>query len=431
MLYCFLDTNIFLEFRPIKDIKWPKALGTAEVCLVVTLVVVRELNKHKAGNKNRLRKRARRSISFLKSLDWQADNEIRPNVTLRFDLTESEHRTLDEHNLSSDVNDDLLVAKALEFRSLRKTDRVAIVTDDAVVQFKAEGHDLIVPTLSDDWKLDDEPDPLVKKYQQLNIKYQELLNKQPKLKIGFHEDGGEISKCKHVCVRFVEDLINENEVDAAISESFEQLKFNPEKVKFNSRLDAYRQNIPYPNVTAQDIEKYHNRLEKWLYSDYRNYFIEDSLFRVFQDQSLELVLTLENKGKVPARNVEIDLEIQNCRTVLEHPPISSSYPDKSKPTAPPRSFSDIFDEVQLRQQWGNALFASKSLEIDTPDKKLLNFWLQELMHHRRRQLDKHYLIIDKPERFPSVVTIKCEIIAENIVDIVPDELKIIVNESDE
>ena len=38
MLYCFLDTNIFLEFRPLKDIPpWCKALNSAEVCLVVTL----------------------------------------------------------------------------------------------------------------------------------------------------------------------------------------------------------------------------------------------------------------------------------------------------------------------------------------------------------------------------------------------------------
>ena len=43
MLYCFLDTNIFIEFKDITEIDWLAELSCSEVCLMVTSVVVSEL----------------------------------------------------------------------------------------------------------------------------------------------------------------------------------------------------------------------------------------------------------------------------------------------------------------------------------------------------------------------------------------------------
>ena len=62
--------------------------------------------------------------------------------------------------------------------------------------------------------------------------------------------------------------------------------------------------------------------------------------------------------------------------------------------------------------------------------KQVSFSLQKLMHHRSIELEDHYLIIDKPDKFPHCFTIEFEVIAENLIDKVTGELQIIINEHD-
>ena len=101
MLYCFLDTNIFLEFRPLDEIPWCKELNAAEVCLVITSVVMRELDKQKSSNRRRKSKRAQAALSFLENADVQAISEVSKNVSLRFVRHEPKQATLEANNLST------------------------------------------------------------------------------------------------------------------------------------------------------------------------------------------------------------------------------------------------------------------------------------------------------------------------------------------
>ena len=49
------------------------------------------------------------------------------------------------------------------------------------------------------------------------------------------------------------------------------------------------------------------------------------------------------------------------------------------------------------------------------------------MHHKHRELDVLYLNVDDPDRFPIHVTIKYEVIAENMTDKLTGQLKVFVN----
>ena len=58
---------------------------------------------------------------------------------------------------------------------------LSLISDDATVRLKARGFSLIVPILSDEYRLEHVSDPLVKENQELRIELLKLRNTQPKL----------------------------------------------------------------------------------------------------------------------------------------------------------------------------------------------------------------------------------------------------------
>ena len=66
MLYCFVDTNIFIEFQMFDEIGWPSVLEANQVCLVVPGIVINELEKHKKHpTRKRLKKRSKSIVRKL------------------------------------------------------------------------------------------------------------------------------------------------------------------------------------------------------------------------------------------------------------------------------------------------------------------------------------------------------------------------------
>ncbi len=308
MLYCFLDTNIFHEFKPITEINWVKESGASEVCLVVTSVVVQELDKHKSGNNNRLRKKARQWTAFLEGLDVATDNEIRQNVTLCFDLSEPKQSTFQEHNLSADVADDRLLAKAIEFATRISTDKVAVVSDDSAVRLKARGHNLSVPTLSDNNRLEYEADPVMQELNQLRIENARLQNTQPKLRLGFRDANGKLVAMLLASNDFSRGLISEPKLADLIEAKREKLRYLREDPPIaNDRLSGFPVSaLTAKVVTSSQIAEYNRKLDE--YSGHlRKHLIDESLANVFPHRSIELNLVLKNEGMVPAQNVEIRL----------------------------------------------------------------------------------------------------------------------------
>ena len=427
MLYCFLDTNICQEFRPIKEIDWLKELNATNVCLVVTSVVVRELDQHKAGNSNRLRKRARKVISFLKSLDRQADNEIAPHVTLRFDLIEPKRCTLDEHNLSADVNDDLLVAKALEFRSLHKTENAAILTDDAVVQFKAEGYGLDAPVQSENHRLPHEIDPLVKENQELRIEVEKLKNARPKLEIGFrNEDGSAVGAIKLERGTF-DMLTNEETIQETIRTEHER-----QKDPWNRRNDEFglpRFGLSMP--TTDLAREYRNDLNRWLNNDFRNYLIRKSRYRACRSQNIVLPLLLKNSGSAPAKGTRVEITVRGCRAIYDQMPAAPA-----KPSAP--RLGDYIGLNPNAKRWVHSAgmylhqmqYDETPIELETGDEHQLRFSIDKILHHTSVELGDHIVVIDKPSKYPVVVELEYRVIAENHPDMLEDKLKLIIQQEE-
>ncbi len=112
----FVDTNTFLHYRSLEEIDWRGILNCKEVTLMVSQVVIRDLNLQKdGGGKKRIRERAASALKRLGAIVRQAQHaSIRDGVELRF---RSNDPLIDFsiHKLNRDLSDDWLVATMLEY----------------------------------------------------------------------------------------------------------------------------------------------------------------------------------------------------------------------------------------------------------------------------------------------------------------------------
>lgn len=437
MFYCFLDTNIFLQFQDIEQIDWLEELKVAEVCLVVTAVVLGELDKFKHYESRRLRNRSRKALKYLGKLDIHSDNPVRKGVVLQFRLEEPDHNALKKYQLNSANNDSMLVGSALIFANKHKDDDVILVTDDSGPSFKAKAHDLRAQSLSESYRLEEQPDPLVAENRRLKNELFKLQNNQPKLDIGFTSSDGEIKHHLKAKVYFTKDLINEDEIESAIKAKYQELRYVRKKSTFDPLNPRSVPDFSDLLLKEEQIDDYHDQVKEYLHGPYRQYLIRNSLFQTFHiyNQYVELALVIKNSGAAPAQGVEITLLTNDCREVLTEAPRRSEYPRPPLPPRRPQPFQMDLSSYLPPNHLVDSLFISGTSEFegwelidtDNPNLRQAEHFVERMMHHRSMELDKLYLIIDEPEQFPVSIQIKYEIIAENLIDKLNGELKIIIN----
>ncbi len=186
-VYCFLDTSVFLQCTFFPEVNWPKLLNARRVYLLVTLVVLDELDKHKTDPTSRRRRdRARKVIQEFKAgaarghQHEDGDIIVRDSVVLRLldaHPRMNEHPTLDPAN-----NDDRIIASALD-ACQDYSSPIVVCSADYAMQLRAERRGLLVLAPSDDLMLPDEPDDMAKENIRLRREIDDLRRHLPKLDV--------------------------------------------------------------------------------------------------------------------------------------------------------------------------------------------------------------------------------------------------------
>jgi hypothetical protein len=179
----FIDTNGFIQLRELKDIPWRKLFrGVKHVRIMVARVVVEELDKHKASNKDRQRNRARAALKLiaeaskakgrvltLKEEPVRVTLEIPPRAKVDWDWL---------HVLDSNNPDDRLVAEAVTYG-----DDAAIFSHDSGPRIAADDLGLRSFEPLEDWHLPDEKSDLERKLAATERQLERALSTKPKLSI--------------------------------------------------------------------------------------------------------------------------------------------------------------------------------------------------------------------------------------------------------
>ena len=182
--FAFPDTNTFLHYPPVDQMDWAALLQADSVVLVITPVVIRELNKHKDFPRtSKMRERAAAALSRLH--DWsEKATPIRSAVELKFRIDDP---VVDftVNNLSQNVEDDHFIASVLEHRNEHPGHTHVIVTEDLGLKLKARNRGFFVFQLPAAKRLQDESLDSEKKINQLEAQLREMQNRIPVLSLAF------------------------------------------------------------------------------------------------------------------------------------------------------------------------------------------------------------------------------------------------------
>jgi rRNA-processing protein FCF1 len=185
MQFIFVDSNLFLQCRPLKDLDWDRLVGREEVTILVPSAVLAELDKHKSDGNSRRAQRARSALQFLNSLLEAPDDTVIVRTAPIKVIAQFAPEVSGDASTSSD--DSILFEVAEMTRTLGKQ-AVGLVTHDTNLKVKAKRKSLRFFPVPDEWLLAPESDERDKRVRQLEEEVALLKKQTPIIEITLDGD---------------------------------------------------------------------------------------------------------------------------------------------------------------------------------------------------------------------------------------------------
>ena len=180
MQFLFVDSNLFLQCRPLQDLDWTCLVGREDVTLLVPSAVLAELDKHKSDGNSRRAQRARRALQFLNSILEAPDDTLIIRMTPVKVIAQFAPEVSGDASTS---NDDSILFEVAEMRRTHGNQAVALVTHDTNLKVKAKRNGLRFFAVPDEWLLAPEPDERDKRVRQLEEEVALLKRQTPIIEI--------------------------------------------------------------------------------------------------------------------------------------------------------------------------------------------------------------------------------------------------------
>lgn len=173
----FIDANIFLQMGDLHSLNWRILFPQADdIEILVSMHVVKELDKLKNGREERIRRRSRAALQIIEGAS-KTEKVIRHDpyrVAIRVAFPRP-HQWDRYHLLDNQDPDDRLIAHVIE------DGRAILVSDDSGVRIKAEQYDVSVAQPPASFRLPAEETPDQKKIRALNQRVKDLEDTRPKM----------------------------------------------------------------------------------------------------------------------------------------------------------------------------------------------------------------------------------------------------------
>jgi hypothetical protein len=310
----FLDTNIFLHYRSIKEIDWLEVANARSVEIVVCLTVIKELDNKKWDA--RLASRAQRAINDIRHSESN-ENVLRKGVSLSIsqDLI-SDKDFPDTLDLRS--SDDQILHLVLKYGN-KHTDRtVAIVTGDFGMVLRAKSHRVEAIELDKKFVLEQSTDETTKELAKAREKLRKLEDRHPKLEVSLSPPGAGYTGSSNLewdkrSSSVTIDVDREMEIIRRAHPKLEARQTTERMPK--GAIDILR--IAETRGVDEEARLTHNKQLKSFYDEYRHY-----LERLRQHQDLigrlfSFELWLSNKGTGPATTLDVHVTCDAKALVLD------------------------------------------------------------------------------------------------------------------
>lgn len=430
--FLFIDTYLFLHFKPIEQIDWLKHLKTNKVVLVVVPIIVRELNKHKDTHPfKRIRQRA---ASALKKLDTLLEASTNSCANLRAGVEvcfEAKEPLLDfaKYHLSRDCQDDHLIASLIEFRNEHSGVEVVLLANDIGIKLKARHQAIETFCLPDELKLPEEPDPNEKRIKELEQENRQLKSRIPELNLSFKSGSkhAEFSLAKPIADSSGDEIEYRLE---QVRRKYPKKSFDGSGVVREFGLQILRP--PELSFSPEDISRYNANLEKF-YKDYEHYLTRLSYCKKKERRTIELLITLVNEGTCPAEDVSIFLHFPDQFRLYD----KEKLPDIQSPPEPPQEPKTILEKINNSPSNLNPVAIQAGLfnRSTPPNVSLLaiqgwngdavEFQVKKLKQRMSESLDSLYVVFDSYEEASSF-RIDYRINAANVPNEVTGYLDVVI-----
>lgn len=303
MQFLFVDSNLFLQCRPLQDLDWDRLVGREEVTILVPSAVLAELDTHKSDGNSRRAQRARRALQFLNSLLVSPDDTVIVRTTPTKVIAQFAPEVSGDQSTS---NDDSILFEVAEMTRTHGNQTVGLVTHDTNLKVKAKRKGLRFFPLPDEWLLAPEPDKRDNRVRQLEEEVALLKRQTPIIEItldGNQEIGLIVPSYEPLTPDTVERLVK------AMTAKF------PMKTDFSltstERLLSVGGNGMFGLRPPADweIAKYQNeKYPNWERS-LRGHLEQLHSYLRIRDATADIRLLIANNGTVPGEHVHIALRV--------------------------------------------------------------------------------------------------------------------------
>ena len=345
-IHLFLDSNVFLQCKDIKELPWASVTEDQDIILIVCSEVQSEIDRLKGDGKNRRSKRARKASQLFRSAINATNEELEisrsnPKVVLSFpNFTRINWSTFPE--LDPSYPDHRYIAEAMTHAN--QGHKTLIVTHDTGPILKAKRLGVGYFEVPEAWLLEPETDERDKQILKLKNEIREIQLNEPSIKISLYNADEKVIEGLELNIKRVEGF-DENEI-ALLVEEFQNL--NPKKeFPFDSKNEpSFRRN-------RREIDNYSESYSNYL-SKLRSFY--ENLPKVIESETRksEIIIKLENNGRIPAKNLLVELEVGGNLYLSNRN--NEKNPEFPKPPDPPKlAVRDLLSEVNRMSSYARNL----------------------------------------------------------------------------
>lgn len=314
----FIDTNLLLQCKPLKDLDWSKISDGSNILLIISRPVQKEIDKLKNDGNSRRAKRARTASSFMREILSSKETiliikDSNPRVEVSFSESISSKNPRPDI-LDLNQNDDQIISEALLYKEKYPKFDVVLLTDDTHIKVTAKICDLPFNDVPDDWLLPPEQDPRDKRISELENKLKKYEESSPIIEIAAKGEEDSDIHTIEFDITLYDDLSNP-EIEKLANTVFQN---NPPKTKFDrdsqieplklSPIEAQFMEWEYSPPSNKEIKRYQNvDYPEWQVK-VKKFFEHLAYNKEYPSRNATIINTIDNQGGEPAENLIVEFE---------------------------------------------------------------------------------------------------------------------------
>lgn len=299
MTYAFLDTNMLLHYKVFEGMPWSEILGDDEYRFIICQKVFDEIDKHKDGDKTKLRNRAKKINKYLISY---LDEKPMSHLSIEFCPNPSKVST-ERIDFDTSSSDEYIVFAAYEFDS--QDNRKVIVLGDGGMKLRAMKVGIKTILINDpSFYIAHEPTAEEKRIKQLEKDLARYANRCSKPIVLFENEADTIVFQKYNISDFKENL-----------ESFRSklLEQYPHRYSEQERKGCVINGLTIPDLisnyspyTKEDYNTYNRKVDEFIETMVEHHK-KKLTYAAIDNCIKEVRLSIFNKGTAPTGKMGVKI----------------------------------------------------------------------------------------------------------------------------